>query len=329
MQKAVAALCLLLAVAASASAQEIQGDGEGSFNGVWRFSADYLQWRTSRSGLDYLVTDDATAFLFSGQVRDINPGSQPGFRVGIGLVLDDGWDFGGRYTNYTAANGAHFVDPDEQSFATRVNPDAFLLGDGDIAEATSIFSVDLEQIDAEMGFWSIRDEFTQVRLFGGGRLGSLDQRMNTTYIDSDNIPDTVFVGERLNMDFFGGQLGVDGHTRLWRGLTAFGNFRTAALLGNFRGSLREIEVGPDATRASLDYSYQQMVFNVEAAAGVGYIVFESGKSTIELQGGYELNSWFNMPDFFNATDELIEPHPGRNLSTLAFDGWFVRLTGTW
>jgi hypothetical protein len=321
------------------------GGGCGCCCPAWVAYGDWLHWRTSRSGLDYVavgmegqMTDGIEASL-----RYVDPSfDSGGFRVGMYRVGPGCWDVGGRFTRFATRDSAATFAPNNTLIPTRI-PAPFLSFEDGVEFAESTYAVDLDVVDIEVGYHLVRNCRTNVRAFGGARLAFIDQRMDSFYrsVWEDDLISSLFfsldttVQERLNMDAYGAMVGIEGRTRLHNRITAFGRASAGLLLANFSGRLSlsrdsddQVVAAENGGTVTIKYGEQRMISTLDIAGGFGYILVENCRQTLELQAGYELQGWFNMADFLNLTERQAA-NSARNDATLGFDGVFIRLVGTW
>ncbi|MBW3543583.1 MAG: hypothetical protein KY476_25310, partial [Planctomycetes bacterium] len=178
---------------------------------AWVAHIDWLNWKASRDGLDFLISgNDADGAVGPGNVKRIRQGRNNGIRLGLFRRSPAGWDAGVRYTEIDSQGRNQVFSALAMMSATRIHPSGADLGDADISNAKSQYHLAYDLVDLEAGRWMSVGDAAAVRPFGGLRVARIDQDLHTMY-SRFLTGDVVVVHEVSNMSSVGFLLGGDGH----------------------------------------------------------------------------------------------------------------------
>ena len=307
----------------------------------FRFTADWLYLRVSRDGLDFAgynsdevnTTNPQTVTLGPTELARIEPDFGSGLRLGLEYFTAGGTGLGVTWMTLSSDTRGTFVDPNGGSDGTRQHgdnnffPDA---GDGNgLARADSRYRFNMDVIDLEASRQLFPGENLTVRFSGGLRMARIQQRMSTDYYALlDN--EAIHVRERVRTESYGLTAATGARWRPWHRVSFFGRLRGSLMTGFTNRNFFEVADGPTGASPPTVISViaassdRTIVYNVEAAAGMSLVVYESPRSRLTLDGGYELHSWMNLPDFLQFGDNNIEPRHNRQPGNIGLDGFFLR-----
>ncbi|MCA9115837.1 MAG: hypothetical protein KDA79_12195, partial [Planctomycetaceae bacterium] len=309
-------------------------------------TTEWLYLRVNRNGLDYATlnsdgintTTPQTFTLGPTELYHIEPNLDSGLRLGLGYRTQSGVNLGLTWTTYSSGESDVLFDPTGAGDGTRQHgdnnyfPDA---GDGNgLLLAHSRYGFDLDVIDLDAGReFALRDGLS-LQLFGGLRIADLHQRMDTSYLAIFGDGEALFLKEKSDVKAFGFSAGTGVRWNPWRRLGFFGRLRGSLMAASTDRSMYERAEGPVNTFGAgeelsvlASTSERLVISSVEVAAGASFLVHETRQTAVSLDTGYELQSWMNIPDFLQFTDNSIEGRHTRSLGSIGLDGLFVRLKG--
>jgi len=339
--KKITALCLFLLMMSSINVNADQCCATDCC-GEWSVHADWLYWNVRKCGLDYAWreesvdgTDTIPDDLGLGGPKKVDPDYESGVRFGFFKKCDE-WNFGVRYTCFNDEYKDSFFDAGLNYQASRVLPDtqngsygsspSFVEANFD--SARSKYEVDLQVIDIEINRSIQVNCDSNLLVFSGVKLASLDQNLRSEYGNkADFATDRTVVKEKNDMDAYGLYLGGEGTWNVCGCGGLFGRFSVASLLGDVDRSFvqKNVTAGSDFAIADVNDSSWCHVNVLEFAVGFDYELCDFMCADWFLRAGYEFHTWFNMHDFINFCGADIEGHPARQKDSVGFDGLFVRL----
>jgi hypothetical protein len=285
------------------------------------FSADYLNWKPRRRGLDFAIADPDTDIHVEGRVESLELESKSGLRTTFGYLTASRWDVAFTYTYFHSRDERSLTAPSGSTlWAMRTHPDALDSNEADSAAADATLKLHL--YDLEAGRWFHPVQSSSLRLFGGIRLATIDQQWAIDYQGGNTLFNGHHIGQNTSMEGFGLRAGGEAHWYLRRRLSAFGRLAGSVLLGNFSSSYEE----ENSQDVDIVDEYFQTVPVTEVALGVNW---HGGWLTV--QAGYELAAWLNMSERVNFHGDggfANESSLSNGSNDLGLDGYFIRLIAT-
>ena len=307
------------------------GAGDNCFAGVFELSIDWLNWKTNRDGLDFVVTGDDNDVLGPGSLKHVRQDRDNGLRVALFRRLHSGWDFGVRYTEFDFRGSNSAFDPAATMTPTRIHPS---LGGADIRDeqiaiADSSYDLKYEIYDVEAGRTFGIGASGAVRPFAAVRSARIDQTLLTRYSDTpDFTGNVVIVNEIANTSSVGMLLGSEAHWHIREIWSLFGRAAGGLHVGTSDVSHVELEPDDGDVNVQVREDLRQVLFSFETAAGVSCRVWDGRPAAVDLQVGYEIQYWDNLPDFMRFVDDANEGVNDRSTTSLGLDGFFGRVVIT-
>ena len=286
-------------------------------------SVDYLYWKPRSNGMDFAVSDPNNDNNIEGPTEQIQPEGGSGVRASIGYLTDTGWDVMFTYTHFGShSTRAISAPPGGQLWLTRTNPAS---GNNFAFNATGATSVDYDTYDLEAGYWLYPTSSTAIRLFGGIRGATIDEQMIMSYSGGSIVNGTREQTQSTDLNGVGLRTGAEGHWNVFGNISLFASAATSVLVADITTNYIENEpLGPGKVNISTEYF--QTVPVMEVACGINAQI-----GCVNIQAGYELNSWLNVDPRTNFTGSQNMMRGGQTTvaNDLGLDGLFARLITIW
>jgi hypothetical protein len=286
----------------------------------WLISVDYLNWDVRQRSTDFAITtDDGALAVGQGTVHRMDFDRNSGVRGRLSYRTGVGWELGVVYTYFRTTGAASAVEPEGGNmWATRSHPARY--EEAGTADASGIFS--LSSFDLEARYPIVRQSHVDMHLFGGLRWSEIDQEFRVRY---DKVAfQRALYRDRSDMTGFGLRMCIE--TRWWwnSSWSVFGTAAGSILYGRFRTHLYEDDrnCAPDPCRdviVDVRDAYGQPVPGLDAAVGVSW-----NRGPLQIRGGYEMHSWFNLADRSMFPDEQHEGAYSPLSTDVLLDGFFIR-----
>jgi hypothetical protein len=284
----------------------------------WFMTTDYSHLKMRRNDTDYALSNDGTTrAIGSGNIHELRFDRDDNFRAQIGIILDDGWKLGFKYSNYRTFSSDSVVAPEGGNiFATRTHPEV-----NEVAEtASSSFLFNSNIFDLELRGNLELSQHASMELYGGFRWAQIDQKMHSDY-DGFDFAEGV-VEQTNNSNLFGLRIGTLGRYEVAANFYAFGGAEVSLLYGDHKVNLNEFDaVGVPAMIVDIEDDYDQINIVIGSNLGVGW-----KHDGFDFRIGYELNLWTNLADrlvFLDDTHEAVFSHTTHDVM---FDGFYMRLS---
>jgi len=291
----------------------------------WNFYADWLYWRTKRSGLDYAIEGEIGTNP-TGKLECVDPGYDSGVRIGLNKRCGC-WDYGLRWTSYYNSESDKTTCPDHDIVRVRGSNEYVSAGLTTLALAKSKYKIDLDIIDFGVGYLYQCDCYA-IRPYAGFELAYIDQSIDSVFANELDISSSGadLVREDVDMDAYGLYFGIQGAWDICWCFYGFADLGGAILLGDFdsKWSVHKFDNGFKGDLATKTKKSRCLsITRCDAALGLGYDFCTCGCLDLSVEVGYEIHKWHDMPDFIQPYDK--NEFFNRNMSNLSFDGLFVRL----
>lgn len=298
----------------------------------WSVYADYLYWTVRRCDLDYAFSYDGTI----NGLYSVCPSYDSGFRIGVLKACGD-VDFGVHYTYFKGKDSAYVTNENNSIGQTRLNPGTFQIADGDIELATAGYSVELNQLDLELGYHLEVSDCLAARLFTGFRFANIKQDLATIYSEDLNDPlgestanEAEFGYFRTEIDFYGLYLGNKASYKVSDCFDFFGGFSLGIGVGEVEQKYAHLyQPGGQAELDERDYfsgNCWKAMGVLDLNLGVTFPLCNVCCTDWALSFGYEFHHWFNASDFASVTRDMDGADFSAGCCDLGFDGLFVRLS---
>ena len=300
----------------------------------WQVFGEFLYLRPRNAGVEYAVPIDSrtsvvppTPPVQEGPTAVVNPQFDAGFRVGMGLALDDCANVSATYTRYdNRTNDAIDIAniPSTLPLALRsmvMHPTTLdAAGDWDSANAYQTFNFNLADLDYRRVFLCSEDYSINYVL--GLRYANMKEQFHSEFDHSI----TVDVDTNVNFDGGGLRLGLEGERfGCNHRFFVYGKGAVSLLGGEFEGSY--VQGAPTLTPdVQTDWREARLVTILDCELGAGW---ESPNGHVRLSAGYTINAWLNAvktADFI-ASVQANQYHGTNQVdgSGLVFDGVVARV----
>jgi hypothetical protein len=277
-------------------------------------TVDYLYWQLRRRDLDYGISSQPGALVFSNaEIHELEHPSDPGVRTMMGYQLATGWQIGFGYMYFDSTSTGSAEDGAGTLFATRSHPD--INRRAGIADADSSF--DMRVLDLEVRHSIDLGDRAELSLFGSFRWADINQAFQVFY-DEIEFPIGGTVTSLLDTQAFGVRIGADGKWALTPHLYLVGTAETSILFSDNALSLTETEGA--TTILDLADGYEQALPVLGTRVGAGY-----DGQFLSIEAGYEMQAWFDLGDRLSFLDDQhlgVFAHSNHNV---LMDGFYLRV----
>lgn len=322
--------------------------------GGFEVALEYLYLRPNVDNIDFAIVDPSPTFVPNvpdsnlNQASELNPGPRSkvqilrpqfenGYRVHLGYIFPfTSNDVSVNFAEMQGETSGHAMAPAGGLLWTITNGTFGTVSPID----TTFFPITAERAEVAAKFdWQTGNiEFGKrvkfynlmVRVFGGLTYADVNENINIRYLNGIvNSPDpeptvvdedTLFQGN--DFSGFGPRLGVSGDLNFACGLSLTGLVATDLLVGTIDSSLLETSSSGDAT--TLDPTKRtRLAPAVDAKIGLAYTLALKNCAQISIEGGYQMNHYFNVKDslrFTGNSSAFIKQD-----QDISFDGPYGRL----
>jgi hypothetical protein len=292
---------------------------------------DWLFWKLHRSGMDYAVDNNGSvATVLDGHCCAVEPDRDHGVRIGMGYKTCDCWDLALDYTHWQAEDSSSCGANDCTFATTRAHPDVCTSAE----YGYGAYETSLHKIDLTAGYMVNAGCDVMVRPFAGITLAFVDQSYDTIYWEDylqGSGSDLYTIAEEVNMDAYGFMAGVDMSYGFWDCFSWFGRAAGTVAYGDFEVTYfsDHYELPSGTVSVDVDYSCDssRIISMLELSTGFEWKFYDCDWAVFKLAIGWEMQSWHNMADFANFTDNKAEGNSGRQNAAYGLEGLFVRVGG--
>lgn len=279
-------------------------------------SADLMFGRPRFSDNAFALVDPLLDLSPSGRVREVNPDSRAGLRVGGGYRLESGWGVGLTYSYLQSRDGLTVAAP----AGGTVYP--LLTRPGIVDRADTAFAtagITYQLFDLDFSKTVALDKHLSLTTFGGVRFVNLNTDLGADY-DSQLARQAAV---RTTSKFIGAGP-TAGATATWTAgpVGLFGTARGGLVYGRFDGTYAEANGGVGLA----DVSDRSFGVAPVVSVGVGGSYAWRG---VSLAVGYEVTQWFGAISRPTFTDDFADGRVARRRTDLSLDGVFIRLTASY
>lgn len=268
--------------------------------------ADFILWVAREAGLGMAtsgVPQSSQATQPSGKVSYPNHKIKPGFKVGLGLVLDhDCWDIYATYTWFRSNQKKKTITNTTEDMIALINPTP---NSGLLTYATAVtgdWDLNFNNIDLSLGrnFWN--SDYLSLRPHIGLKGSWQRQKFNLNYTVSSDEDDI-----RMKQNFWGVgvRAGLDTAYYLSSEFSIFGDFALAALWSQFKNkhNNRTRASGSDDAYRWNSYwkgDYHNVSPVLETEIGIRWDTWLSQEEYhFLIQAAWELQEWWSQNNFNN------------------------------
>jgi len=290
--------------------------------------ASFLYWRVQEGSLDYAIkmqhpSDSGTVYA-QGEFYNATFSGDPGFRIATSYFRAPRyWEMWAQYTRFTTSgkNTVHLPEATDR----HLNGTWPQVISGPLSEATSDISLNYNVADFFVDRYFIPNPHLRIRFLGGGAAAWINQNWAIHY--SNAAGQEAYL--RNHWKFVGGGLRLGTTVDWYCGYDLYLTSLTtcATFLGSYQNNAFQTASNKTYPVRDSRYSDIRPTFTVQAMFGLSWQKnFTS--SRVEVFGGYELNSWFNLQEVYRSEggDSTTGKNININTSMLALQGLTTRLT---
>jgi len=260
-----------------------------------------------------------------GRVGVVDQDYEPGFRFGVGFVLDGWSSLNVQYSRLESVSADRIETAAPNVIRSLVSHPGTLTAAQDFLVAHASHAIQFDLIDVDYRRVISCETDHQLLLLAGVRYGQLSQNFAADFIN--NGTETVLT--EIDFDGVGLRLGMEGE-RYSRGgrLLVYGKAAANLLAGTFTADYRQFQ-SYDPEVVNTTWEAGRIVPVMELEAGIG---LQSPCKTWRVTSGYVYNSWSNFvktDHFIKAVqhNNFVEPAGDELDQTLTFDGFVLRVEG--
>ena len=311
-------VCLLLAALAvgllPTSSALAQGSG-------FHASADWLNWKARRSGMDCVIVDpNAADGNVQGDQVDLNYDRGNGARVVLGYDLGSRWDVSLGYQTFSTNDQLQVTQPaGGELWGTRLHPRSPMWAQPTSVAARATLDYDVLDLMLSRQFAMDSCQRIDFTLFGGFRYAMIDQTLNINYVDS--VGDTANISSPTKLDGYGIRAGGQLDWNVRGGFSLFGKGAVSVLAARVATTYTQTDVEGGVANNLVDVSgtSYQAVPVIETALGMSY-----QRGPWEVAFGYEMAFWANAGERRDFVDDVAPQKFSDASNDLIFDGFFLR-----
>lgn len=253
----------------------------------------YLYQRTNGTQFAYSNRSQAASLPLKGRTKDINFGWSWGFRAGCGKnITFDQWDLFAYFTLYrnhvsgSARSGQESIlIPLRGSVITQLG----------VSSAKSNYSLDLYNIDLELGRHYYVSEKLSFRPFIGVKNAWIDQHQEIRYTGGALNRNSAHVNDYCEYWGIGARTGVNSKWHLFDGWYLKGMLSGTVLYGFFDIEHKEKVTPSQVDRVEIDDNKHRFVPMVQWHFGIGWgTYFNQKENYLDLGIAYEGMYWWRQ-----------------------------------
>ena len=277
-------------------------------------SVDVLYWRSRVGGTDFVLTDQTStaALPLSGELKDITPGWDWGFRVGAGYAFDhDGWDVSIQYTYFKNNEGSEQAIGQNDTLIPLKGSSNIVTGAvgsfTQCSKAVSQLNNFFQNLELQLGRNYFVSEFFSLRPSVGIQTAWIDLKQETTYSLGSQLNDhLVQVNDESDFWGMGPQVAIAYKLHLVHGFSFFGNFSGSVLYGNWDVEHKNWFSGDLVTPNNIKVLGDLHAFTPTARmlVGVAYDTYlDDNKQHLSVSLGYDTQYWWRQNQMLQVSDE--------------------------
>ena len=274
-------------------------------------SADFIYWTPRMEGLGYVMSGygDGTTAPNPGSMQNISWKWEPGFKVGLGLMLGhDGFDMGVEYT-WLQTSKTNSVTANTDSAATDTlfptwNPaEAYTNpSPSDISAAEGHWKLHFNVIDLEMGRNMFLSQYLKLRPHVGFKGAWQDLDYNVKYTFDVTTTSTRFdkMAQTQNWWGFGLRMGMDMAWHFTKEFSVFADFAFSELWSQYKVSRKDTQqdatptAGTATTVINTKNNFHTVMPVMEMDIGLRWETwFSDDDYHFMIQAGWEEQIWIN------------------------------------
>lgn len=221
---------------ANTAAGNPQVDGYG-----FDITLDVLYWRSTAENTVYSVTDQSSSVTlpWSGEMQEVNPDFDWGFRVGAGYNFDyDNWDAQAQFTyfnnTYGSTTNTGNVDVTNITRAPRFIISGTAVNPFYADTASSDYDMWFGNLDLQLGRSYYVSSDLSLRPFVGLQSAWIDINQKTTYSGGTVLQDNaVYANDESDFWGLGPEVGLGSKYHVGNGVSIFGSATGGLLYGRY------------------------------------------------------------------------------------------------
>ncbi len=269
-------------------AEEAEEHAEGGLYG----NADFMLMRPRRRPHDFAIVDPyGNGPAVQGNVAHFDWETVGAYRLGLGYQFNHGFEFGASYTYVHSKDNQSIAAPAGGTiFATQSAPFTFDGASGVVGSS----NLDLDVIDVEFAKRLEACEGLSLRLAGGARIGTIQQKTALAYDFSAVGFGISNVNSRIQFDGIGPRIGGEGWYKVFGGFGLYGKAYGSLMSGNFKTHLDQFVNSGRTNAINIEDSFKKVIPVTELGVGFGW---KGDHMTFLL--GWELQNYFGMVDIID------------------------------
>lgn len=295
---------------------------------VFSFHASFLFWRVQEGALDYALKmqqpSPSGPVFAQGKFHSATFDGEPGFRIAASYFrAPKYWEIWGQYTRLTA-RGKDNVDAPTATgkFLTGTWP---MPSTNALTNAHSYIHMNYNVADLLVDRFFNPNPHLRMRLLGGGTAAWMNQEWTIHY--TNTIGETTQVRNRWR--FVGGGFRVGTIVDWFWGYDIYltATATCATLIGSYHNQAKQMFNSQSLPVRDTHFSDVRPAFAIQGIFGPSWQK-NFCSTRMEIFAGYELNSWFNIAEFYRSTSSVATASKETWMSTgmIALQGLNVRAT---
>lgn len=295
---------------------------------AFSFHGSFLFWRVQESALDYALkmqhTSPSGTVYAQGKYHSATFDGEPGFRVAASYFrAPKYWEMWLQYTRLTARGENSVGRPDQEGrYLTGTWPEII---SAPITQAKSHIHLNYNVADFLVDRFFNPNPHLRIRFIGGGTVAWMNQNWAVCYFNESDAVTQI----RNRWKFIGGGFRMGTMVDWYCGYDLYLTSATTAatLLGSYHNQSTQTASTESLAVRDAHYSDIRPTFAVQALFGLSWQKnFCSNR--MEIFGGYELNSWFNLAEIYRSTSGAanIAKETWINTGMIALQGLTTRMT---
>ncbi len=313
-------LCLILTLGClpsvwgdAADSPEPQRNWKAFANGA------FIDWQPKEEGLDFCISQvPATGTQVEANVHHIHTHMTPGFKVGVGALLDNAaWDFCFEWTS---------LDGTYKSFRARESGGLLLstwFFQTPCENITARWKLDLDLLDFELARYFYSHDRVVLRGLFGVRSAWINQHVNIQSILSDPLDAAAPFKASTEKTGVGPRLGVDARFAIIKWFRFFGVMSGSLLYT--KDNVHTAQEDPTVPQLSLcTNTFRSIIPNVEASLGLGLgNLLECGGVKFDIAASYDFMIFWDQNSMRSVIDNLSTAVDGYR-GDLYLQGWSLK-----
>jgi len=270
-------------------------EGEEEHGGGLIADFDFLLLRPHRRPHDFAISDPLADRTIGGSLQNFNWETVGAYRIGLGWKLNHGWEMKGVYTYMHSNDHAAIAQPTGgELFATLSAPLTF----DSASAARGSSNIDMDLIDAEFAKRWVACPNLWVRVAGGVRIATIEQKVSVFYDFTDAGLGGSNVGQRIQFDGIGPRVGGEGFWRFWECLGFWAKAYSSLMTGDFVTQTNQFINDGRTVVVDVHDKFTKVVPNLELGVGMGW-----QSDHMSFRVGYEGQQFFGLVDNVDFPDQ--------------------------